>query len=79
MGKNCISVVNRFNIYGYGCLNCRNDYESALLYAAELVRSHYKETGYLGECFAVVYDKLNRTRVVVWLTDDLKVKYRKLF
>lgn len=79
MGKNCISVINRFNIYGYGCLNCRNDYESALMYAAELIRSQYKKNGALGECFAMVYDKLNRTRVVVWLTDDMKVKYRKLF
>lgn len=79
MSKNCINAMNRFNIYGYGCLNCRTDYEIALQYAAELVRSHYKETGALGECFAVVYDKLNRTRVVVWLTEDLKVKYRKLF
>lgn len=79
MGKNCISNVNRYNIYGYGCLNCRPDYESALQYAAQLVRDHWKNTGDLGSSFAVVYDKLNRTRVVVWLTEDMKVKYRKLF
>lgn len=71
--------MSRYVIYGYGCYNCRPDYESALQCAAELVRSEYKYTGIIGECFAVVYDKLNRTRVVVWLTDDLKVKYRKLF
>lgn len=69
----------RYTIYGYGGYNGRSDYESALQCAAEMVRNHWKETGALGESFAVVYDKLNRTRVVVWLTDDLKVKYRKLF
>ena len=71
--------MDRFEIYGYGGYNGRSDYEGALQYAAELVRNHLIETGALGECFAVVYDKLNRTRVIVWLTEDLKVKYRKLF
>lgn len=71
--------MNRYVIYGYGCFNCRPDYESALQCGAEFVRSQYKQNGSFGECFAIVYDKLNRTRVVVWLTEDLKVKYRKLF
>ena len=79
MGKNYLNDMGRYAIYGYGGYNGRSDYESALQYAAELIRSHYKETGALGECFAVVYDKLNRTRVVVWLIEDMKVKYRKLF
>lgn len=71
--------MDRYVIYGYGGYNARTDYDSALQYAAELVRNHWRDTGALGESFAVVYDKLNRTRVVVWLTEDLKVKYRKLF
>ena len=69
----------RYTIYCYGGYNGCSDYESALQCAAEMIRNHWKETGAIGECFAVVYDKLNRTRVVVWLTEDLKVKYRKLF
>ena len=69
----------RYTIYCYGGYNGHSEYEGALQCAAEMIRNHWKETGYLGECFAVVYDKLNRTRVVVWLTEDLKVKYRKLF
>lgn len=69
----------RYTIYCYGGYNGRSDYESALQCAAEMVRDHWKRTGEFGESFAVVYDKLNRTRVVVWLTEDLKVKYRKLF
>lgn len=71
--------MDRYVIYGYGGYNARADYDSALQYAANLVRNHWRDTGALGESFAVVYDKLNRTRVVVWLTEDLKVKYRKLF
>lgn len=71
--------MSRYVIYGYGGYNGRTDYQSALDCAAEMVRNHWKQTGEYGESFAVVYDKLNRTRVVVWLTDDLKVKYRKLF
>ena len=55
------------------------DYESALSYAAEKIRDQWKDTGELGACFAIVYDLLNRTRVIVWLTDDMKIKYRKLF
>ena len=71
--------MDRYEIYGYGGYNSRSDYESALHCAAELVRNHWKQTGALGECFAVVFDKLNRYRVAVWLTNDLKVKFRKLF
>lgn len=71
--------MSRYTIYCYGGYNGRSRYTEALICAAEMVRNHWKETGALGESFAVVYDKLNRTRVVVWLTDDLKVKYRKLF
>lgn len=71
--------MTRYAIYGYGGYNGRCDFGSALQCAAELVRNHWKQSGALGECFAVVYDKLNHTRVVVWLTDDLKIKYRKLF
>lgn len=71
--------MDRYAIYGYGGYNIRSDYESALQCAAEMVRNQWKYTGALGECFAEVYDKLNRTRVIVWLTEELKVKYRKLF
>lgn len=71
--------MSRYVIYGYGGYNGRADYRSALDCAAEMVRNHWRQTGEYGESFAVVYDKLNRTRVVVWLTGDLKVKYRKLF
>lgn len=71
--------MDRFTIYVYGGFNGRSTFGNALSCAAELIRNHYKETGELGECFAIVYDKLNRTRTVVWLTEDLKVKYRKLF
>lgn len=74
-----LEIMDRYIIFCYGGFNGRSDYESALQCAAEMVRNHYKETGALGECFAVVYDKLNRSRVVVWLTDELMVKYRKLF
>ncbi|MBQ6127734.1 hypothetical protein IJI69_03525 [Candidatus Saccharibacteria bacterium] len=72
-------MMNSYNIYGYGNVNFQPTFGNALSYAAELIRDHWKETGDLGECFAVVYDKLNHTRTIVWLTDDLKVKYRKLF
>lgn len=71
--------MGRYVIFVYDGSYRHSDYESALSYAAELVRNQWKETGELGACFAIVYDLLNRTRVVVWLTDDLKVKYRKLF
>lgn len=71
--------MGRYVIFGYGNSNRRSDYEGALNCAAEMIRSQWKETGELGTCFAIVYDLLNRTRVVVWLTEDMKVKYRKLF
>lgn len=71
--------MDRYAIYGYSGYNIRSNYESALQCAAEMVRNQWKYTGAFGECFAEVYDKLNRTRVIVWLTEDLKVKYRKLF
>lgn len=71
--------MERYRIFVYGGYNGRSSYEDALQCAAEMVRNQWKETGELGTCFAIVYDLLNRTRVVVWLTDDLKVKYRKLF
>ena len=79
MGKNCLNDMGRYIIFGYGESNRRADYESSLSCAAEMVRDKWKETGELGACFAIVYDLLNRSRVVVWLTDDMKVKYRKLF
>lgn len=71
--------MERFRIFVYGGYNGRSDYDSALQCAAELVRNQWKQTGELGACFAIVYDMLNRNRVAVWLTDDLKIKYRKLF
>lgn len=69
----------RFIIYVYGGYNECSRYTEALICADKMVRNHWKETGALGESFAVVYDKLNRTRVIVWLTEDLKIKFRKLF
>ena len=71
--------MDRYEIYVYGGYNGRSDYESALHCAAEMIRYHWEDTGALGECYGIVYDKLNRTRVAVWLTEDLKIKYRKLF
>lgn len=71
--------MDRYTIFTFGGLNRRSDYENALNCAAEMVRSQWRQTGELGMCFAVVYDMLNRNRVVVWLTDDLSIKYRKLF
>lgn len=70
---------SRFEIYGYGYFNSRTTYQEALQWASESVRKHWRETGSNGESFAIIYDKLNRTRTIVWLNGELKIKYRKLY
>lgn len=71
--------MNRFRILFFNGYNARVDFQSALACASEGVRDHYRDTGDLSECFALIYDKLNRHRTLVWLNDDLKVKFRKVF
>lgn len=69
----------RFRICGYGYHNSRTTYQDALQYASECVRQHWRDTGSVAESFALIYDKLNRTRTIVWLNGELKIKYRKLY
>lgn len=69
----------RFRICGYGYHNSRTTYHDALQYASECVRKHWRDTGDNAESFALIYDKLNRTRTIVWLNGELKIKYRKLY
>ena len=69
----------RFRICGYGYYNGRATYQEALQYASQCVRQQWRDTGSVAESFALIYDKLNRTRTIVWLNGELKIKYRKLY
>lgn len=68
----------RYTIYLFGGYNGSPDLHSALDYARDQVKNHYIETGNFGECFAVVYDKLNHFRWFVWLDEGLKIKCKRV-
>lgn len=68
----------RYTIYLFGGYNGSPTLQSALDYAKGVVRAHYIETGYSGECFALIYDKLNHYRWLVWLDENFIVRYKKI-
>lgn len=68
----------RYVVYLFGGYNGSPDLHSALDYAKGVVKAHYLENGYSGECFAVVYDKLNYFRWFVWLDEGFKVRCKRV-
>ena len=66
----------RYVIYLFGGWNCAPTYERALDYAKSQVKIHYERTGSIGESYAVIYDKLNQYRWLVFLEGSDKIRYK---
>ncbi len=66
----------RYVIYLFGGWNCTTTFERALAFAKSRVKIHYERSGSIGESYAVIYDKLNQYRWLVFLESSGKIRYK---
>lgn len=69
----------RYVIFFYGGENSAPTFEIALGIARAQVRSHYELTKSIGESFAVIYDKLNGSRWILFKVSSGETRYKQVY
>lgn len=69
----------RYAIYFFGGWNSAPTFEKALEFARVLVRNHYEKTESLGESFAIIYDKLNFSRWIMFKVSKGETRYKQVY
>lgn len=68
----------RYVIYFFEGWNSAPTFEKALEVARLQVVSHYERTESLGESYAVIFDKLNQTRWIVFKLSKGETRFKRI-
>lgn len=68
----------RYVIYFYEGWNSAPTFEKALEIARVQVKTHYEQTDSLGESFAIIYDKLNYSRWIMFKVSKGETRYKRV-
>lgn len=69
----------RYAIYFCGGWNAAPTFEKALEIARVGVKTHYEQTDAIGESFAVIYDKLNYSRWIMFKVSKGETRYKQVY
>lgn len=69
----------RYAIYFYEGWNSAPTFEKALEIAGVGVKTHYEQTDSIGESFAIIYDKLNCSRWIMFKVSKGETRYKQIY
>lgn len=69
----------RYVIYYLEGWNSAPTFEKSVEVARLQIKSHYERTDSLGESYAVIYDKLNRSRWIVFKASKGETRLKKVY